>query len=204
MAKHKTPILATEYNEPQTLSLRFWLDDLTKDDKKELDRVFMFSNELYLYYIDWMRKNKTTNKKIIHNETYQYVAECSAKKEYPTGYIQAIRDEAVRDMKSWNSNHPDKKWQLESKRKPNASIPLDRRTFTYTESTNNLTVSKCGKRLKTSINKESGDWFFEKHKKLNFSFDQVKSGRLGKKKKNCKCVILEKSAVWYTSCELGF
>ena len=192
-ANHKraiklNPELKTDYSKPAVLTVKYYISPATLNEnnkslKKDIDKTLAVATEYYNIMLDFMKKHETTNKTRIHRDTYQGLSEQAAKQGFPTAYIQAIRDDAVRDMKSWNTNHPDKKWQLDSHRSANASMSLDQRTFSFNKQRMECTVSKVGKRFQAILDPRDAAWFFELHDDLVFE-DKVKSGRLGKRKRN--------------------
>ena len=181
------PKLKTDYSKPGVLTVKYYInpDALSANDKQlrhDIDKTLAIASEFYDYMLDFMKTHETTNATLIHKETYSCLSGKATEYDFPTAYIQAIRDDAIRAMKSWNTNHPDKKWQLDSHRSSDASMSLDRRTFSFNSGRMECTVSKIGKRFRVALDPRDAAWFFELHKDLDFDL-RAKSGRLGKRKK---------------------
>ena len=182
------PKLKTDYSKPGVLTVKYYInfDSSTEEGKqlrRDIDRTLAIAGEFYDVMLDFMRTHQTTSPSQIHRETYMGLAGKATEYAFPTAYIQAIRDDARRDMKSWNEQHPNHKWELDSHRNANASMSLDRRTFTFNHKRMECTVSKIGKRFKVALDPRDADWFFDLHKDLDFDLN-AKSGRLGKRKKS--------------------
>ena len=187
---HKfVPKLLTDYSEKQTLTVKYWFDPKEIDSsgqlRKDIDKTLELSCHIYDEVLHFIKENHTCGIKKIHDGTYDNLKKFADENKFPTAYIQTIRDDCRRDMKSWNSNHSDKRWQLDSKRKKTASVALDRRTLTFKHDRMEVTVSKIGKRFKAALDPRDAEWFFKRHENLAFDMD-AKAGRLGKKLKHGK------------------
>lgn len=182
------PTLKTDYSKPGVLTVKYWLSIPTdtpegKKLRKEIDTTLAIGTEYYDLMIDFMRQQQTTTAKTIHKQTYETLSEKAKASGFPTAYIQAIRDDAIRDMKSWNTNHPDRQWELDSHRSKSASMSLDRRTLSFNPDRMECTVSKIGSRFRAVLDPRDAAWFFERHSDLKFDM-RPKSGRLGKQKRH--------------------
>lgn len=183
------PFLVTNYDETQVLTCKYWFDpnaiDPTGKLKKEIDKTLETGVDIYDKMLCYANENKTRSITAIHKGTYAELSTEAKTIGFPTAYIQCLRDDMRNNLKSWNTQHPDKKWQLNAHRKNSASIALDRRTFTFDSERMECTVSKIGKRFKVPMDPYDSEWFFKKHANLDFEMEP-KAGRLGKQKKHGK------------------
>ena len=182
-----TPFLVTDYDAPQILTCKYWFDPNTIDPsgklKKAIDKTLALGCDIYNTMLEFANEHETYSITTIHNGTYADLSTKAKENGFPTAYIQCIRDDMRRDLKSWNTQHPNQRWQLNAHRKNTASIALDKRTFTFNSKRMECTVSKIGKRFKIPMDPRDDDWFFKRHADLNFDMNP-KAGRLGKKKKH--------------------
>ena len=188
------PFLVTDYDEKQVLTCKYWFDPNTIDPtgqlRRAIDKTLEYSGDIYKMMLEYANEHQTTSIKAIHNGTYEALSRQAKADGYPTAFIQCVRDDLRRDLKSWNTQHPSKRWQLDAHRKNNASVALDKRTFTFDQERMECTISKIGKRFKVALDPRDGDWFFKRHNNLTFESDP-KAGRLGKKKKRgCWCYYI--------------
>lgn len=171
----------------QVVTARFILCDLDEQTQEEIKETIYHVNIMYAYVVQWCNDNHCVSRKITQHEVYPILSRYAQENNVPSAYVQAARDDARFNVKSWNSNHPDKKWQLDATRSKYASISLDARTITLRPDSQKITVSKIGKRFISQLNLDDNKWFYDK-----YDIDprtKITAGRLGiKKDKNGKTV----------------
>ena len=132
--------------------------DLAEQEVDVLRGVIAEYNLMWRMVVDWCREQKSANKTRLQKDMYHTIRE-----QHPSMLSQftsiALRAGAGA-VKSWNSNNPKSKWQLNPQCRAQ-SIPLDTRLFSLRGSLLTLATKQGHKRIRTMV--EIPAWFAERY-----------------------------------------
>ena len=88
---------------------------VTLDVEEDIRDRLLKTIEIYAHVFNahalWAKENKSTNVNRVHKEMYESLR--NEYPEFPSAMIQAARNHAFGNVKSYNSNNPKSKWSKE-------------------------------------------------------------------------------------------
>lgn len=124
--------------------------------------------QVYDQTAEWFITNRNSSKSKAHTALYE--SQRKALPNFPAGLLQSARDNASESIKSYNSNHPKKKWQKTPQLSLAMTMRFDRRTIRLRGDL--LSFSTIEERIKTLISVPV--WFTERY--LDWSFQAASIG----------------------------
>ena len=131
---------------------------LAQQEVDVLRGIIVEYNLMWRMVVDWCREHQSANKTRLQKDMYHVIRE-----NYPSMLSQftsiALRDGAGA-MKSWNSNNPKRKWQLNPQRR-SQSVPMDLRLFSLRGNLLTIATSVGHKRIRALV--MVPQWFTERY-----------------------------------------
>lgn len=132
---------------------------LTDHQKEILDDMFLSLSSIYATTLKKAKELRTVSSVVLNKELYYEI-----KNDFPnipTAYIQSIRNSVIGSLKSFNTNNPNKRFQIKEYKGVRKTIPLDKRTFS--QRGNLFTFSTTEKRFRLMLN--IPEWFQQRYPK---------------------------------------
>lgn len=148
--------------------------DLTDAELALLQKTQLQYKQVYDETAEWFITNKTTAKTKAHEALYE--RQRNALPDFPSALLQAARDNASESVKSYNSNHPKKKWLKTPELSSAMTMRLDKRTVSLRG--NLLSFSTVEKRVKKLVN--IPEWFTKRYPDWVFQAASIGINKLGK------------------------
>ena len=146
----------------RTVTLTLTLDD---SQFNLLAQVAEQYNRLWGTVVSWCNRNHTVNHTRIHRENYRRL--CEQFPMLPSQFVCVAMREAAGAVRSWNSNHPKRRWNLKTARKA-LVINYDLRTMSVRGNMLTLSTMRGEQRIRTLM-PETPNWFAVRYpsRKLN-------------------------------------
>lgn len=140
----------------RTVALTLTLDDGQFD---LLTQVAERYNRLWGVLVSWCNRNHTVNRTRIQKENYRRLREQFPM--LPSQFVCIAMRDAAGAIRSWNSNHPKRRWNLKATRKA-LVINYDLRTMSVRGNMLTLSTARGERRIRTLMPETPG-WFAERY-----------------------------------------
>ena len=140
----------------RTVALTLTLDDGQFD---LLTQVAERYNRLWGVLVSWCNRNHTVNRTRIQKENYRRLREQFPM--LPSQFVCIAMRDAAGAIRSWNSNHPKRRWNLKAIRKA-LVINYDLRTMSVRGNMLTLSTARGERRIRTLMPETLG-WFAERY-----------------------------------------
>ncbi len=141
---------------------------LDGSQKQNLDNTLAHAKKIFDLFTGLSCQHHSCSYPTLHKYGYQEAKSlCSS---MPTAYIQAVAKQACASVKSFNTNHPRKKWHYRGKR-TSISLPLNK--LSYSRRGRLSTISTTDKRIR--VLHDIPEWFVQRY---NINTNQVQSGSI--------------------------
>lgn len=148
---------ASKLERQRTVSVA--MHDVCEDDFNTLLIACHLYNEAYSYVVRYCRENQTTSKTKLQKELYHILRDLYP--ELPSQFICIALRDGAGAVKSWNSNNPDERWLVRSRREA-LTMNYDKRIFSLRGNLITLSGLVGHKRIRAMID-DIPKWFTEKY-----------------------------------------
>ena len=145
----------------ELLGQRALKQELSLDDAQKLvlQKQIDTYNDLWRSVVNWCKKNKTVSRYAAQKALYK-----DLRREYPdmlSQFFMIVFREGCGAVKSWNSNNPKRRWQLNGTRR-SQSVPVDLRLFSLRGNLLTLSTFKGQPRTRVML-PDTPEWFADKY-----------------------------------------